>query len=107
MCDCYDEKCNYPGCNNRMSVHISDFCIPREEVGVFCRKHIPEDHNVFVFTAQKNDHYHKIKRGWKMGVVITGKIPRGYGYDGKLDEPVSPNYGIDFNVQTIKARGKK
>ena len=34
MCDCYSAKCEGCGCN--MSIHIADFCTPREKVHPYC-----------------------------------------------------------------------
>lgn len=34
MCDCYFHKCE--SCENEVSVHIADFCIPRDALKVFC-----------------------------------------------------------------------
>jgi len=34
MCDCYDAQC--AGCGRLISVHIGDFCIPRERLHVWC-----------------------------------------------------------------------
>ena len=36
MCDCYVAKCEMCGCE--MSIHISDFCVCRDEVHPFCDK---------------------------------------------------------------------
>lgn len=32
MCDCYEEKCVHEGCKVTLPVHISDFCMEREDM---------------------------------------------------------------------------
>lgn len=34
MCDCYCPKCLF--CDNKVSIHIADFCTPRENVDIIC-----------------------------------------------------------------------
>lgn len=34
MCDCYSHRCE--DCENVISMHIADFCVPREVVHVLC-----------------------------------------------------------------------
>ncbi len=40
MCDCYIAKCEV--CKKKIPVHIEDYCTPRENVKVYCSKHIPQ-----------------------------------------------------------------
>ena len=40
MCDCYGHKCDHPGCEETISIHLQDFETSREEVDVFCYKHL-------------------------------------------------------------------
>ena len=39
MCDCYWQKCKC--CETHLPVHISDFCMEREGISVFCASHLP------------------------------------------------------------------
>jgi len=48
MCDCYSHKCEK--CDVRLPIHITDFCVERDEIRVYCDAHIPEN-NVVVFTS--------------------------------------------------------
>ena len=34
MCDCYASKCLF--CDNKISIHVADFCTPREDIDVIC-----------------------------------------------------------------------
>jgi len=43
MCDVYFEKCAYPECEIRMYLHLANFATGRDEIEVYCYKHIPED----------------------------------------------------------------
>jgi hypothetical protein len=43
MCDCYEHQCNSPGCEESIPMHLGDYETDREEIEVFCSKHIPED----------------------------------------------------------------
>lgn len=36
MCDCYTHQCE--GCGNDISIHIGDFCTPRENIHPYCPK---------------------------------------------------------------------
>ena len=48
MCDCYEAKCQE--CSELIPVHIKDFCMPRENLQVFCEKHLPNE-NIYIFTV--------------------------------------------------------
>ncbi len=48
MCDCYSHKCEK--CDVHLPIHITDFCLERDQIRVYCDAHIPED-NVVVFTS--------------------------------------------------------
>ena len=43
MCDCYSHKCNHPGCNVRIPIHLEDYETGRDEIKVFCGSHIPKN----------------------------------------------------------------
>lgn len=47
MCDCYHHACKV--CGEPLPVHLNDYDTNREEVEVFCEKHLP-DNDVVVFT---------------------------------------------------------
>jgi hypothetical protein len=55
MCDCYFHKCEE--CDNQISTHIADFCVPREDVHVLCpkcikREQYEEQRYVGIFAAK-------------------------------------------------------
>ena len=69
MCDCYNHKCDHPGCHRLLDTHLGDFSTKREEVEIFCGSHIPADktdgtlwehrekrshHKVFIRALTKN-----------------------------------------------------
>ena len=41
MCDCYSHQCKE--CDVYIPMHLSDFLTGRDEIEVFCKKHIPEN----------------------------------------------------------------
>lgn len=48
MCDCYYHKCEK--CDTWLGVHITDFCLRRDEIKIYCNDHIPKD-NVVIFES--------------------------------------------------------
>ncbi len=109
MCDCYYTKCEI--CKRRLlPVHISDFCMSRDDVRIYCQKHIPkkdivihkliEDENYSAedFFSQRKERrkYTECRSGWKMGVRYLKKPPKEYGYTA-----VTPNVACDFITKRI------
>lgn len=43
MCDIYYHRCNERGCETSIDMHLEDFSTERDEIEVFCEKHIPKD----------------------------------------------------------------
>lgn len=41
MCDCYEHKC--AECDEVLDMHLEDYSTDRDEIEVFCDKHIPEN----------------------------------------------------------------
>lgn len=42
MCDIYFEKCKVRGCKTSVDLHLADFSTGRDEIVVFCGKHLKE-----------------------------------------------------------------
>ena len=86
MCDCYWPKCQR--CGEHVPLHISDYCMGRDEVEVFCHRHLPK-RNVVVYElvseafqpsyGRGDDFYHDPPKGWRMGVRYKTRPPRDYG----------------------------
>lgn len=99
MCDCYWQKCEQ--CDEMIPVHIADFCTPRENIEVFCGKHIP-DKNCFVHTIiePKGDWEDDFKKGAKFAFRVKdlGEVRGSY----MLEEIVEPNTWQDTKVEVLK-----
>lgn len=89
MCDCYEQKCEQ--CNEIIPVHIADFCTPRENLQVFCEKHLP-DHDCFIHTViePKHDREFDYKKGARFGFRIIDKTRFNYGDDYEPYEGCEP-----------------
>jgi|PlaIllAssembly_1097288.scaffolds.fasta_scaffold26604_4 hypothetical protein len=61
MCDCYEEKCAKRECDAYLPVHLADFETGRDEIQVFCARHIPA-RNVRIFKI-RDKIYGRIKMG--------------------------------------------
>ena len=48
MCDIYMHKCKV--CDAEIEMHITDFCMPRDSIEVFCDKHVPIN-NVVIYRS--------------------------------------------------------
>ncbi len=86
MCDCYWPECQM--CETRVPLHIADFCMPREDVAVFCSRHLPPmDVVVYELVSgayqpdvyEDDAFYHDPPKGWRMGVRYLRPPPRSYG----------------------------
>ena len=77
MCDCYWPKCSAEGCNKTIPVHIGDYRFPREDVEVWCEKHIPAEPGVEV-SEMKEDEFEGIDEypvGTRFGLRLKhGKL---------------------------------
>ncbi len=114
MCDCYYKSCEV--CKKKfIPVHIADFCMPRDEVRIYCNKHIPkkdvvihkliEDESYYaqeLFPQKKKRRkYIEHRAGWKMGVRYLKRPPKAYGYTA-----VTPNVGCE-HIAKVVTRLKK
>ena len=98
MCDCYWLTCER--CSTSIPLHIADFCMPREDISVFCAHHLPR-RNVVVYEvvgeafqpgfSSGDDFYHEPPKGWRMGVRYKRRPPAGYGL-----QAAEPNVGADY-----------
>ena len=98
MCDCYWPTCER--CSTPVPLHIADFCMPREDISVFCADHMPR-RNVVVYEVVGeafqpgfnlgDDFYHDPPKGWRMGVRYKRRPPTDYGL-----QAAEPNIGTDY-----------
>ena len=98
MCDCYDEKCFK--CREMLPVHIADFCMPRESIRVFCKKHIP-DKDILIYAIVNPPSYElsEYPVGYEMGIRYLKEPPATYGPGA-----VSPNIGGDYLIEWADTR---
>ncbi len=109
MCDCYYKRCEV--CKKGViPVHIADFCIPRDDVRIYCRRHIPkkdvvihkliEDESYYaeeIFPKKKKKRkYIGYRSGWQMGVRYLRRPPRAYGYTA-----VTPNVSCEHIAKVV------
>lgn len=40
MCDCYNHKCDAPGCKVFVPMHLEDYSTQQDEIFVFCEAHM-------------------------------------------------------------------
>lgn len=106
MCDCYWPSCEVKGCDVVVPVHIGDFNYPREDVRVWCGKHIPKDKwgdartgvEVFVSTDNEEEDY---PRGTFFAIELKGGTLR------PSDEDVHINIGSVEPLKNFVIRRKK
>ena len=91
-------------------MHIADFCMPRDDVYIYCKKHIPkkdvvihkliEDESYYaeeIFPQKKKKRkYIGYRAGWKMGVRYLKRPPKAYGYTA-----VTPNVGCEHIARVV------
>jgi hypothetical protein len=86
MCDCYCHKCEGCGCD--ISIHIADFCTPRENIHPYCprctkklkKQGIPKSAQMFTDTVTTSGKYSEVEGGKKgQEVIILCDDPDAYG----------------------------
>lgn len=94
MCDCYGHKCLF--CENKLIIHIADFCTARENIAVVCPDCISG-------WFDKGIHISKYKKLWidkiEFREQVFGKLKDGR-YKGKnvlLFSKSIQAYGICLN----------
>lgn len=70
MCDCYEHKCDVITCNEKIPIHIADFNTPRENVLVYCTRHIPKNFIGNIYKVTKTSGSHNLPKGYKIGIAI-------------------------------------
>ncbi|MBM4049869.1 MAG: hypothetical protein FJ279_32640, partial [Planctomycetes bacterium] len=109
MCDCYWPKCER--CDAQVPLHISDFCMTRDEVAVFCAKHIPRrDAVVYEIVSEAfqpgfgrgDDFYHEPPKGWRMAVRYKRPPPKGYDL-----QAAEPNSASDYLAEYRSPTGAR
>ena len=91
MCDCYEAKCEK--CDTMIPIHIADYNYDREDVKVFCEKHIPKN-DVSIFEITKEcKHFKDLETGWKCGIRLLDIEPNHVG--------VYPNTGAEYKVGVL------
>jgi predicted nucleotidyltransferase len=105
MCDCYWEKCKL--CDTHLPVHISDFCMERDKINLYCGSHLPtKDIVIYELIEDESadaewgfeDHF----SGWKMGVRYLVEPPDGYGL-----RAVEPNVAASYLAEYIDKNRRK
>lgn len=90
-------------------MHIADYCMPRDDIQVYCQKHIPkkdvvvhkliedEDYQGWeVFPKKKKGRWFGRRAGWSMAVRYLKKPPREYGFTA-----VTPNVSGEHLAKVI------
>lgn len=73
MCDCYNHPCKV--CGLKLPIHLSDFDTERDEIEVFCDRHIPPKNvNVTIYICTKETYSSDAEngeywpKGYRMGI---------------------------------------
>jgi len=67
MCDCYWTSCKF--CEEQIPVHIQDFNYNRDDLEVFCEKHLPTERaTIFTLTSEED----KLPKGWRCAFRLLG-----------------------------------
>ena len=91
-------------------MHIADFCISRDDLRIYCNKHIPqkdvvihrliEDQSYYAEEIsprkRKWRKYTEHRAGWKMGVRYLKRPPKAYGYTA-----ATPNVGCEHIARVL------
>lgn len=98
MCDCYSPGCEI--CDETIPVHIEDFNFPRDEVKVFCGKHLPTARatifEVTTGTDEKDEEDPYEMNGYKCAIRLR---------DGKIESEsagVCPNICSGYKITVLK-----
>jgi len=79
MCDCYSVKCE--NCDNKIAIHIADFCTQRENIKVYCpdcvtlETHFEVVRGPVIFRKNGSE----IKRHTGKRVLFICSDPKAYG----------------------------
>jgi hypothetical protein len=95
MCDVFVKKCHHRGCMAMLPVHLENFATPRNEITVFCGKHLPAS-AVRVFTLTEGDEAECYDIGWQMG--IRAHTERAYNNR----EGNHPNLSVTWDTEDRK-----
>jgi hypothetical protein len=101
MCDCYEHRCDKKGCKVFVPIHLGDYETDRDEIKVFCGKHIPYNFKGKIYmmteTIKKTDYSMvKLNKGDKIGIkMITENAKRN-------EEHNHPNCDADEEKQKVK-----
>ncbi len=94
MCDCYFQKCCM--CDNKIYLHLGDYRTQRDEIKIYCKKHIPKNNKNGIV--------------WKYWETYKSIIYKGIYYIELLTENAKDNWKINcYNGKCIpvKVYGKK
>ena len=67
MCDCYNAKCEE--CDVEIPMHLGDFLTSRDEIKVFCRKHIPRNNKDVVIHDIEGKYAREVCGTTKVGIL--------------------------------------
>lgn len=99
MCDIYLAKCKE--CYIKTDMHLENFATGRDEVEVFCQKHIPQK-DVYIFeTIERKGRYGIFKKGTKIGVRSLTENARKHAKGN------CPNTGQVMKIISIDRLGRK
>lgn len=109
MCDCYEAKCEIKDCEEKIPIHIADFNFDREEIQVFCNKHLPKEkvtifENIKIYDKVNGDGFDEDKDsekiGWRCAIrLCKGKVaPELVG--------VVPNIYAEYKINILKINKK-
>ena len=87
MCDCFNPQCHL--CDERMPLHIADFCTPWENVEVYCTHHVgkTEDFPGAVWKWGHGNAIDGFRKGDRMGILILDTA----GISSEHIEGIVPN----------------
>jgi hypothetical protein len=74
MYDCYQASCAHPKCKVNIPIHISDFCLDREDFKVYCKKHMPKMRGSVIIDCIGADKAEKIKKGDQFEIVFNPDV---------------------------------
>lgn len=67
MCDCYTAKCE--NCDIEIPMHLGDFNTGRDEIKIFCNKHIPTDNKEIVIHTIKGKYAREVCNTIRVGIL--------------------------------------
>ena len=81
MPNCYDHKCDSPGCDEVIPMHLADFATNRGncDVKVYCERHAPEVEEAYDYYEYSDElvaHERDVKEWTGCAVVLVSEYAR-------------------------------